>query len=421
MTKTAKPSRKTKRHYSDRTLKLLWGRAAGRCAMPECRLEVFADAIDYDPIVVFGDIAHVAAAGDEGPRANTELDTTQRNDYDNLILLCKNCHSKIDGQPGYNTVERLKDIKQAHESWVRASLPERGRSTTGWAALVLRGDHPVDLATLTEAVSPDFIVGAPQVLQVPTDATDWQAVDRTIATKARELLSGDDVFDRRLAVFPLAPISACISLGYHLTSRPHVRLFQHHRDARTWSWPRVVRPAQDIIISGLDANSSQEATATFIFHYSAVITDDALTEAGAPLGYRVDFRVPEPNTGWLRHPGQMTWAAQDARNAFERTMKLLPNAKTWHLFYAGPAPLAVAIGQQLNPTMYPAVQLYEYRHKEVPRYKPSIRLGTWDRAAERPSLKNTRAANSALVARRLPNAGSKQQHGPFGPRHGSKR
>jgi hypothetical protein len=141
---------------------------------------------------------------------------------------------------------------------------------------------------------------------------------------------------------------------------------------------RIARdhPDEDIIISGLDANSSQEATATFIFHYSAVITDDALTEAGAPLGYRVDFRVPEPNTGWLRHPGQMTWAAQDARNAFERTMQLLPNAKTWHLFYAGPAPLAVAIGQQLNPTMYPAVQLYEYRHKEVPRYKPSIRLGT---------------------------------------------
>jgi hypothetical protein len=49
------------------------------------------------------------------------------------------------------------------------------------------------------------------------------------------------------------------------------------------------------------------------------------------------------------------------------------------------------------------------------------KLRNGDRAAERPSLKNTRAANSALVARRLPNAGSKQQHGPFGPRHGSKR
>ena len=39
-----KSSAGTRRNYSDRTLKLLWGRAAGRCAMPACRMEVFADA-----------------------------------------------------------------------------------------------------------------------------------------------------------------------------------------------------------------------------------------------------------------------------------------------------------------------------------------------------------------------------------------
>src|SRR5258707_12812928 len=49
------------------------------------------------------------------------------------------------------------------------------------------------------------------------------------------------------------------------------------------------------------------------------------------------------------------------------------------------------------------------------------KLRNGDRAPERPSLKNTRAANSALVARRLPNAGSKQQRGLFGPRNVSKR
>ena len=30
----------------------------------------------------------------------------------------------------------------------------------------------------------------------------------------------------------------------------------------------------------------------FVFHYSATITDDVLAEAGAPLDFRVDFRVP---------------------------------------------------------------------------------------------------------------------------------
>src|SRR5262245_3304922 len=353
MSVTAKPGPRTSRSYSDRTLKLLWGRAAGRCAMPECRVELYAEATDYDPIVVIGEIAHVAAAADDGPRATSELGTAQRNDYDNLILLCQNCHARIDGQTGFYSVARLKDLKQAHEAWVRASLPERGRSRTGWTVLALRGDYPVDLRTATEAVAPDFIIDTPHVLQVPTAPADWQAVDGDIASAARQLLTGEDAFDRRIAVFPLAPVSACIALGYHLTSRPHVRLFQYYRDEHSWAWPRRSPPAQDIVVSGLNPPSSGCRAATFLFHYSATITDDVLAEAGAPLDFRVDFRVSEPTTGWLQHPDQLAWAAFEARRAFERVMQLLPSAAKWHLFYAGPAPLAVALGQQINPTMYP--------------------------------------------------------------------
>ena len=375
MSVATRPHTRIARNYTDRTLKLLWGRAAGRCAMPECRIELFAEATDYDPIVVIGEIAHVAGAADAGPRAAPELTVTRRNDYGNLILLCQNCHARIDGQTGFYSVAKLQDIKQAHEAWVRASLPERGRSCTGWTAIALRGDHPLDLGSIAEAVSPDFILDAPLVLQVPTDTADWQAVDATVAAAARQLLAGEDTFDRRIAVFPLAPVSACISLGYHLTSRPHLRLFQHHRDERSWAWPRRLAPAQDIVVSGLDGSSRSGRAVTFAFHYSAAITDEALIEAAAPLNFRVDFRVPQPSTGWLHHPDQLTWAALDARRAFERAMQLAPEAAEWHLFYAGPAPVAVAIGQQLNPTMYPPIQLYEYRHKESPRYRPSIRLG----------------------------------------------
>jgi hypothetical protein len=343
--------------------------------MPECRVELFAEATGYDPIVVIGEIAHVAAASDGGPRSAPQLSSVLRNDYENLILLCQNCHARIDGQAIFYSVERLKDIKQAHEAWVRASLPERGRSRTGWTALVLRGDHPLDVATIDESLVPDFIIDIPQVLQVPTDTSDWQAVDKELAAKARQLLSGDDAFDRRIAIFPIAPVSSCLSLGYHLTSRPNVRLFQHHRDERTWAWPKRHVPADDIVVSGLEGTPSDCDAATFVFHLSATVTDDVLTETTAPLGCRVDFRVANPATTWLQHPEQLKWASLEARRAFERAMQLFPHARIWHLFYAGPAPIAVAIGQQINPTMYPPVQLYEYRHKETPRYRPSIRLG----------------------------------------------
>jgi hypothetical protein len=342
--------------------------------MAECRIELFAEATDYDPVVVIGEIAHVAAARDGGPRAQITLGATDRDNYDNLILLCQNCHQRIDGQPGSYTVERLRDIKQAHEAWVRASLPERGRSTTGWTVISLEGDHPLDLATATAALSPDFVVGEPRRFQVPSNTEDWRAVNAKIAAVVGELLTTSDAFDRRLAVLPLAPVSACLALGYHLTSRPHVRLFQNDRDTHSWAWPRGKAPVNDLTVAGLDAPRNDASDVAFLFHLSAEITDEAL-EGSLPLGApHINLRIPIPKTSWLRHPEQLSWIALAARDAFEQAAVIFSSATTWHIFYAGPAPAGISIGQQLNPTIFPPVQLYEYRRNQSPRYQASIRL-----------------------------------------------
>src|ERR1700676_2366269 len=69
---------KSGRRYDPQTLKLLWGRAAGRCAMADCRIELFVAEDDYDPICVIGEMGHIAASSDAGPRANVELDARDR-------------------------------------------------------------------------------------------------------------------------------------------------------------------------------------------------------------------------------------------------------------------------------------------------------------------------------------------------------
>lgn len=362
------------RSYSDRTLKLLWGRSAGRCAVPECRIELFADATEYDPIVVIGEIAHMAAAADGGPRAEVQLEGAKRNDYDNLILLCQNCHAVIDGQSGSYPVERIKLLKTAHELWVRNSLPERGKSRTGWSGLSLRGDHPMDLATANAAISPDFIRGKIQELRIASEPEDWAAVRNEIAGCTQALLAGADPFDFRLAVFPLAPVSACISLGYDLTNRPHVKLFQYHRDDRSWAWPNLAMSPPDLFTDGLDEADLTCTDVVFAFHLSATVRDEDFPEipGHAP---RVHVRAAQPATDWLKHPAQLRNLASASRYCFERAHQQFPNASRWHILYAGPAPGGVAVGQQCNPTTSPAVHLYEFRAQRTPPYWASIVLG----------------------------------------------
>jgi len=365
---------KSSRRYGERTIKILWGRAAGKCAVPDCRVDLVVDATDHDPIVVIGDIAHIEASSDRGPRANRKLSAKDRDSYDNLILLCKNCHFRFDAQKKTNTVISIKQLRSEHEAWVRVSLPERGRSTHGWNVLVLQGDHPVDAAQTVAALSPDYPRRKPTI--VTTSATTaWPQTFKTLQAAVHKFLSQGDLFDNRFAVFPLAPVSACIATGYLLTNRPRVRLFQHHRLQTNWAWPKTKAITPDLVVAGLPSNRSEKSVEIVIcFHLSARIEHADIPVSKKSLVRVVDVSVAEPSVHWLKSPSQLEALGEIAIKTFASLLHNFPNAVRWHLLFAGPAPGAVKVGQQLNPTMTPPTQLYEFNRAAKPRYRASILL-----------------------------------------------
>jgi hypothetical protein len=156
--------------------------------MPDCRVELIADATSYDPVCIIGEIAHIEASSDGGPRANMSQSSQARDDYDNLILLCQNCHARIDGQPNSYTVEQLRALRNEHEAWVRALLPTRGQSKKRWTAVLLQGAHPIDTDTLNAALSPDTMNDIPVQLVADVDTLGWQIVHERIRKTAQHLL-----------------------------------------------------------------------------------------------------------------------------------------------------------------------------------------------------------------------------------------
>jgi len=110
------------RQISTKTHKILWGLAASRCAFPECRRELVMNSSAVDDVSLVGQECHIIAKEPDGPRGNAPLSSKQRDEYDNLLLLCNIHHKLIDDQSNTYTVERLRQIKVAHEQWVRESL-----------------------------------------------------------------------------------------------------------------------------------------------------------------------------------------------------------------------------------------------------------------------------------------------------------
>jgi hypothetical protein len=293
--------------------------------MADCRVELFVTEVDYDPVCVIGEMGHIAASSNDGPRAHLELDMRARDSYDNLILLCRNCHRKVDALKLSYPRERLLEIKANHEAWVRTALPERGFTNLHWNVLRLQGDFPFDPTTIAEALSPDQDAG---VLQISVSATrePWSSIQDNLKTQIHALIANSDAVASRVAVFPLAPVSACVYAGYLLTNRLNVRSFQYHRDQAKWSWPKNSEGLTTPMVAGPAGCVSASAEVFFFFELSAPVDASATVDATSKDSAVYRCSVPDMSTGWLKSKAQLDELARKAREMFEAAAVRFPNS-----------------------------------------------------------------------------------------------
>jgi len=179
---------------SVKTRKMLWGRAASRCAFLECRRELVVDAIEADEESLIGEECHIIAQANNGPRGNPDYDVEQRDEYENLILLCNIHHKIIDDQANTFTVGIIKRLKVQHEDWVRSSLkffdPAKQRDDEQYADIMAEWAIRVDIDNWLSWSSSALSGGQP-VLRRDTytrlkEAVSW-CVSRVWPGRYREL------------------------------------------------------------------------------------------------------------------------------------------------------------------------------------------------------------------------------------------
>lgn len=111
---------------SEKSIKLLWSNAAGRCSFSLCdeRLTV-AQAAEYAPYTL-GEMAHIKGNKPTSNRYDEEQSDKERDSYENLILLCPTHHTLIDKAENEErfTVEMLHEMKVEHETTVLSRLDD---------------------------------------------------------------------------------------------------------------------------------------------------------------------------------------------------------------------------------------------------------------------------------------------------------
>jgi hypothetical protein len=94
------------------TQRRLFAASAGYCQNPSCLNDLFVDAAGVS--IHIAEMAHVFAATDGGPRTKSDLSMEERGAFENLVLLCANCHTIVDKAPDTYPDQMILGWKREH-------------------------------------------------------------------------------------------------------------------------------------------------------------------------------------------------------------------------------------------------------------------------------------------------------------------
>jgi hypothetical protein len=116
----------------------LFSEAAGHCQKPDCLDALFPVEMGGNKHIA--EMAHVIPHGEAGPRhADRPTDDFDPDAFENLILLCPTCHTKIDKDPDGHPRSILLEWKQNHLANLTAKQGIRAYSDRSEVRSVVAG------------------------------------------------------------------------------------------------------------------------------------------------------------------------------------------------------------------------------------------------------------------------------------------
>lgn len=138
---------------TDADRKLLWGKAANRCAICRTRLSRESEAGDDEALI--GQEAHIIGSR-PGATRYKPLEPAVREGYGNRILLCPNHHVEVDRQVLRWPAEELLRVKAHHETLMAARTADAPGPAAVRVKLILTGRDLLKLVAGADAYQTDW-------------------------------------------------------------------------------------------------------------------------------------------------------------------------------------------------------------------------------------------------------------------------
>lgn len=366
------PVERARKAIPSKISRKLWLKSGGRCQYEGCNKSLWKDSLTQRQMNK-GYISHIVASSKDGSRGHNILSPKLQTDYSNLMLLCDECHNRIDkAQVTEHPVERLLEMKKAHEYRIEllTGLKAENRShMLFYGAKIGQQDSPLMFGETVSAILPHRFPVSDTPVELGIKNTSY--IDHSPEYwnyQVEELISGFNLEMERLkkghnvkhySVFAMGPQPLLIKLGTLLGDIYSADVYQRHREPSSWIWQsdssvsdfKLVEPANKTGIPVL------------LFSLSADIPDERVKVVIGDNCSIWRITIDSPNNDFLKTKELLQKFRVICRLAFGKINTIYGQTQQLHIFPAMPISAAVEVGRVWMPKADPPMILYDYNSK----------------------------------------------------------
>jgi hypothetical protein len=304
------------RHIKRELERELWARSAGRCEFDGCNRLLYKSPVTQE-IVNISEKAHIYSFSEDGPRGwgPFKYRSALLNDISNLLLVCHDCHCKIDNEKdgGRYPASLLLKWKDEHErriTIVTGVEPSKKSQVVLYGANIGDEKSPLQPEHAKWALFPKWYPAEERAISI---AMSWEGKDNNPKYWATEESNLIQAYNRYIcplltdgchfSVFGFAPMPLLIRLGTLFTDKIPVQAYQLQREPeQTWQWTEPASEFTYII------HEPQVITGppVLIISLSAPIARDRITSVLGPDVTFWELTIEEPHNDFLKTMQQLS-------------------------------------------------------------------------------------------------------------------
>jgi hypothetical protein len=348
----------------------LWTVSGGRCSFKGCNKLLILN--EDGKLSNIAEKAHII--GHKGPRYGfaQEYEYTDESleDVNNLMMMCMDHHKLIDDHPEQYPPDMLFRMKREHEERV-LSWGEIKRKSI--AIIHKRMAPPLRSIEFLETPNKMLI----EAIEMQEEFTDFssegwkEAKKHNIALHQQFLESMKQHKEVDVEVFPLSQIPLLIHIGTLISDTVPATVYQYDREKQVWVTNAPSDMNTSIVSSQVHSQfTSKTDTSKLVvsLSVSALISlkdiEDVVTQ---PFDLQ-ELKIDDPGINRILYREDVLTIQRSFKYSIESLIQS-GRYNEIHLFYSGPAGLAVEIGRSINPRMWPEVCLYHFNIRNTPRYQ----------------------------------------------------